>query len=325
MQSRILFRAAKHKSHAFGNALLRRRGASDRDNPVLPGIGPHGRAAHGRPVFADVEAEPRHAPASGPVGSVFFSEGETRMKKVFVCALLAALLAALPAFAQKSYVNGIDPNYPPFAYVDEKTGRPAGFDVDSLNWIAKTMNVEISHKPMAWDGIIPALMGKQIDMVGSGMSITPERAKMVEFSNPYWTVSRVFLVPADSKLTPEDILSQKIKLGVQRGTSEANAVKQEQAEKGYGFELRFYESAPLAVEDLLNGRIQAALMDELPADDAISKGAAVKKAGVHGAPDQFGVAVRKGDKELRAILDEGYRKLMADPYWQELQKKYLHK
>lgn len=72
------------------------------------------------------------------------------MKKVFVCALLTALLAAMPAFAQKSYVNGIDPNYPPFAYVDEKTGQPAGFDVDSLNWIAKTMNVQISHNP--WPG-----------------------------------------------------------------------------------------------------------------------------------------------------------------------------
>ena len=178
---------------------------------------------------------------------------------------------------------------------------------------------------MAWDGIIPALLAKQIDMVGSGMSITPERSKMVQFSDPYWTVSRVFLVPADSKLTPEDILSQKIKLGVQRGTSEANAIKQEQQEKGYPFELRFYESAPLAVEDLLNGRIQAALMDELPADDAITKGRAVKKAGTHGKPDGFGVALRKDDRELRALIDEGYRKLMADPYWKELQKKYLNK
>lgn len=247
------------------------------------------------------------------------------MKKFFVCALLASLLAAVPAFAKKNYVNGIDPNYPPFAYMDEKTGQAAGFDVDSLNWIAKTMGVEITHKPMAWDGIIPALLAKQIDMVGSGMSITPERSKMVQFSDPYWTVSRVFLVPADSKLTPEDILSQKIKLGVQRGTSEANAIKQEQQEKGYPFELRFYESAPLAVEDLLNGRIQAALMDELPADDAITKGRAVKKAGTHGKPDGFGVALRKDDKELRALIDEGYRKLMADPYWKELQKKYLNK
>lgn len=247
------------------------------------------------------------------------------MKKFFVCALLATLLTAVPAFAKKSYVNGIDPNYPPFAYVDEKTGQPAGFDVDSLNWIAKTMGFEVTHKPMAWDGIIPALVAKQIDMVDSGMSITPERAKVVQFSDPYWTVSRVFLVPANSDLTSADILSKKIKLGVQRGTSEANAIKQEQQEKGYPFELRFYESAPLAVEDLLNGRIQAALMDELPADDAISKGRAVKKAGVHGKPDGFGVALRKDDNELRALIDEGYRKLMADPYWQELQKKYLHK
>ena len=42
-------------------------------------------------------------------------------------------------------------------------------------------------------------------------------------------------------------------------------------------------------------------------------------------PDGFGVALRKDDKELRALIDEGYRKLMADPYWKELQKKYLNK
>ena len=83
------------------------------------------------------------------------------MKKLFVCALLATVLAAVPAFAaKKAYVNGIDPDYPPFAYVDEKTGQPAGFDVDSMNWIAKTMGFEVVHKPMAWDGIIPALLAK---------------------------------------------------------------------------------------------------------------------------------------------------------------------
>lgn len=247
------------------------------------------------------------------------------MKKLAVCALLAAVLAAVPAFAKKSFVNGIDPNYPPFAYVDEKTGQPAGFDVESMDWIAKTMGFEVTHKPMAWDGIIPALLAKQIDMVDSGMSITPDRAKVVQFSDPYWTVSRVFLVAADSSLTPAEILTQKIRVGVQRGTSEASDIKKEQQEKKYPFELRFYDSAPLAVEDLLNGRIQAALMDELPANDAIEKGRAVKKAGVHGTPDQFGVAMRKEDTELHALINEGYKKLLADPYWQELQKKYLNK
>ena len=186
------------------------------------------------------------------------------MKKLFVCALLFGLLASVPAFAQKTYVNGIDSNYPPFAYVDEKTGQPAGFDVDAMNWIAKTMGFKVVHKPVAWDGIVLALANKQIDMIASGMSITEKRRKVVDFSDPYWEVSRVFLVPADSKLTPADILSKPIKLGVQRGTSEAEAIKQEQKEKGYPFELRFYESCPLAVEDLVNGRIEAALMDSLP-------------------------------------------------------------
>ena len=79
------------------------------------------------------------------------------------------------------------------------------------------------------------------------------------------------------------------------------------------------------MEDLINGRIEAALMDSLPAGDAIARGKAVKKAGVHGEPDQFGVAIRKGDKELRALIDEGFRKLQADPYWKELQAKYLSK
>lgn len=246
------------------------------------------------------------------------------MKKIFLCTLLLGLLAAVPAFA-KTYVNGIDANYPPFAYIDEKTGKPAGFDVDAMNWIAKAMGFTVTHKAMAWDGIVPALANKQIDMICSGMSITEKRRKMVDFSDPYWTVSRVFLVKKDSSLTPADILSKPIKLGVQRGTSEADAIKQEQKEKGYPFELRFYESCPLAVEDLLNGRIDAALMDQLPAEDSIAKGKAVKKAGTHGAPDEFGVAIRKGDTELRALIDEGFRKLQADPYWKELQNKYLRK
>ncbi|MDO5537680.1 MAG: ABC transporter substrate-binding protein [Desulfovibrionaceae bacterium] len=247
------------------------------------------------------------------------------MKKLLALALLCLTFCASPAFAQKTYINGIDPNYPPFAYIDEKTGQPAGFDVDSMNWIASKMGFKVEHKPMAWDGIIPSLLAKQIDMIDSGMSITDKRREQVDFSEPYWQVSRVFLTRSDSKLTPEKILSTKLKLGVQRGTSEAEAIRTEQKEKGYPFELRNYDSCPLAVEDLLNGRIEAALMDSLPANDAISKGRDVKIVGTHGIPDDFGVAIRKGDAELMKLVNEGYKLLKADPYWKELQAKYLSK
>lgn len=248
------------------------------------------------------------------------------MKKLLcITALLAMTFATAGLASAKNYVNGIDANYPPFAYIDEKTGQPSGFDVDSMNWIANKLGFTITHKPVAWDGIIPSLLAKQIDMVCSGMSITDKRKQMADFSNPYWSVVRVFVVPTASTLTPADILSKKVKLGVQRGTSEADAIQQEQNVKGYAFELRMYDSAPLIIKDMLDGRIDAAFMDALPAEDSISKGKAVKKIGVHGTPDEFGVALRKGDKELRALVDDGYKLLMADPYWVELQKKYLNK
>ena len=102
-------------------------------------------------------------------------------------ALLLSITLAAPALAAgKHLINGIDANYPPFAYVDE-TGKPAGFDVDSMNWIAKKMGFTVEHKPMDWDGIIPALLAKKIDMVCSGMSISPERKAQANFSDPYWT------------------------------------------------------------------------------------------------------------------------------------------
>ncbi len=247
------------------------------------------------------------------------------MKKVLLLSVLTVLLVGFSSLAfAKTYVNGIDANYPPFGYIDEK-GNPAGFDVESMNWIAKKMGFTVEHKPIAWDGIIPALLARQIDMICSGMSITEKRAQQVDFSAPYWTVSRVFIAPKGSNITPADILSKPIKLGVQRGTSEADAMQTEAKEKGYPLELRFYESAPLIVEDLINGRIDAGFMDSLPAEDSIAKGKAIVKIGVHGKPDNFGVAVRKDDKELRNLINEGYKLLMADPLWNELKKKYLSK
>ncbi len=247
------------------------------------------------------------------------------MKRILAFGMLALLLTVGSAqAAQKTYVNGIDANYPPFGYVDEQ-GKPAGFDVESMNWIAKKMGFKVEHKPIAWDGIIPALLAKQIDMVASGMSITDARKQMVEFSNPYWEVSRVFIAKKDADLDSAKILGGKNKIGLQRGTSEAADFQKEAKEKGYPVEIVYYESAPLIVEDLLNGRIQAGLMDKLPADDSISKGKAVKIVGVHGNPDNFGVAVRKDDQELRTMINDGYKLLMADPHWKELQDKYLQK
>ncbi len=225
------------------------------------------------------------------------------------------------ALAGKKIVNGIDANFPPFAFID-KTGQPSGFDVEAMNWIAKEMGYKVTHKPFDWDGIVTSLLTQKIDMVASGMSITPDRQKKVNFTNPYWKIKQVMVVKKDSALTIDELLKGKKIVGVQQGTSEAKWLKAEAKKEGWNIELRYYNSSPLAVEDVLNGRIAAAAMDDAPAKDAASK-KAVKSIGTFGMhSEDFGYAIRKEDTQLMKDMNEGLKRLMASPHWSELIKKY---
>ena len=239
-----------------------------------------------------------------------------------VLSALLVLSATFAVAADKVYINGIDANFPPFAFVD-KSGVPDGFDVKALDWIAKEMKFKVKHQPMDWDGIIPSLKTKKIDIVASGMSITDERKKEVAFTIPYWKIKQVLVAKKDTKLTKETALADGNKIGVQRGTSEAKWIEENLIKKaGKKFELVQYDSAPLAVEDVVNGRIVAAAMDDAPADDAVKK-KPVKILGGFGMKDEdFGYAVRKEDTEFLKKVNEGLQKLMKSPYWAELQKKY---
>jgi len=225
------------------------------------------------------------------------------------------------AFAGEKLVNGIDANFPPFAFID-KSGNPSGFDVEAMNWIAKEIGVEVVHKPIDWDGIVTSLVTKKIDVIASGMSITPDRQKQVNFTIPYWKIEQVMVVKKDSGLTLKDLTHGKKIIGVQQGTSEAKWLKKETDAKGWNMTLRYYSSSPLAVEDVLNGRIAAAAMDDAPARDAASK-KAVKILGTFGmASEDFGYALRKEDTALLEKINNGLKKLMASPHWAELSKKY---
>ncbi len=247
------------------------------------------------------------------------------MNRVLGGMVLALLLAVqMPAAVaqEKVYVNGIDANFPPFAFVD-KNGHPDGFDVKALEWIAKDGGFKITHKPMDWDGIVTSLVTKKIDVIASGMSITDERKKQVAFSLPYWKIKQVLVVKKDAKMTVDQVLANNNKVGVQRGTTEAKWIEDNLLKKqGKKFVLVQYDSAPLAIEDVVNGRIVAAAMDDAPAKDGVQK-KPVKILGSFGMQDEdFGYAVRKDDKELLGKINAGLKKLMASPAWGELKKKY---
>jgi polar amino acid transport system substrate-binding protein len=246
-----------------------------------------------------------------------------RFAAFLIIGLMVLGFAALAPAEDKVYVNGIDANFPPFAFVD-KNGNPDGFDVAVVNWIAKEKKFKVKHQPMDWDGIIPSLNAKKIDFIASGMSITEARKKEVNFSNPYWIIKQVLVAKKDSDLTPDSAMAEGKKIGVQRGTTEAKWIEENLIKKGgKKFELVYYDSAPLAVEDVVNGRIAAAAMDDAPAQDAVNKNKPVKIIGSFGMPEEeFGYAVRKEDAELLKTLNEGLMQIMASPVWEELKAKY---
>lgn len=246
------------------------------------------------------------------------------LKRIFLSTLLLLLTFSFSSnvFAAQKFVNGIDASYPPFAFID-KDGKPSGFDVDAMNWIADKMGFEVEHVAMDWSTIITSLLQRKIDMVCSGMSISPERSAVVTFSDPYYSIHKFFLVHKDSKLTSDEILTGNKRLGVQGGTNEAFWLEEYEAKNNWNYELVFYASPLLAVEDLVNGRIDAAAIDSAPAYEVMGKGGKpVVIAGEFADGDDFGVATRNEDKELRDKINEGYRLLKTDPYWEELKAKY---
>ena len=246
-----------------------------------------------------------------------------KMKKATTLLLagIAAVTMAASAHAE-TLVNGIDAAFPPFAFIDTD-GKAKGFDVEAVNWIAKEMGFEVKHQPVAWEGIIPSLMANKIDFICSGMSITPKRAEQVNFTDPYWKVINVFVVKKDSQLNSEQVLTGGKKVGLQQGTAEEQWLSDaRKTNPTWNFEARQYSAAQMALGDVLNGRIDAAGMNEAPANDAIKNGQPVKIAGTFGNEEAYGCAVRKGDSELLKKLNEGYARLMKSPKWEELKAKY---
>lgn len=225
--------------------------------------------------------------------------------------------------AMKTYIVGIDVPYPPFSFLDDK-GNPTGFDVESIKWIADKEGFKVEFQQVAWDGIIPALEAKKIDMIYSGMTITEERKQKVNFSIPYWVVNQDVVARWTSNVTLNDVLAGKAILGTQRGCTAGIWIEENLIGKGLmpAANLKYYDNTPLAVNDLEAGRIDAVMYDDISLKDMI-QGKAVKKIGFVETREEFGIAVRKEDTELLAKLNDGLTKLKNDPYWTWLIEKFI--
>ena len=218
---------------------------------------------------------------------------------------------------------GTSPDFPPFEYV-AKNGSIVGFDIDLIRLLAKKIGYDdIEIVTMDFDSLIPALKQGKFDVIAAGMTITPEREKEVSFTKPYWNANQAILVRKDSDFRPKslDDLAGKT-VGVQTGTTGEYYVEDYINKTGINIEVKTYSSYVLAVQDLVNGRIDAVVVDT-PVAKMFEKQYPVVISGIIETGEQYGFAVRKEDTQLLNELNKALEEVMNSPEWEKLVEKYF--
>ena len=247
------------------------------------------------------------------------------MKRLLTLAFTACMsLAAFTIANAEPLRIGLAPEpYPPFEW-KEADGTWKGFEIDLGKAICAEIKRDCVLVEIAWDGIIPALQTNKIDVIFDSMTITEERKKTIDFSDPYYSTSPAFIGPKDTKveLTKEWMNGKSI--GVQTATTHAAYV-----DKAFGdvAEVRTYATQDEANADLVAGRVDLVVADKVALNEFLKSDAA-KDLGMlatvtDGGPALVGAGVRKQDKELLAQLNTAIATVLKNGEYDKLAKPYF--
>ncbi len=238
-------------------------------------------------------------------------------------AALLAVMAISPAAAAdlegKVLRIGSDTTYPPLETVDEASGKIVGFDVDLLDAVCERINCVPEFVTTAWDGIFAALVQGEFDMVVSGVSITEERDKIVDFSDPYLIVNQAIMLRVeDEGLTIDDLKQPGRKLASQIGTTNAQL-----AEELVGRDnVQLFDTFSGAVLALQNGDVDGLVIDGTSAASYEQEFAGELLVGIKGLnSDPLGLVFQEGDALVEAF-NEGLSMIKADGTLDTLVAKY---
>jgi len=242
------------------------------------------------------------------------------MKK-FVKLMLMFLLSvviSISVFAKNNVVYvGTNAEFAPFEYLDKN--KIVGFDIDLLDAISKETGLEFKIQDMAFDGLLPALQTKKIDMVIAGMSATPERQKAVAFSKPYFKAKQVVITTpekAKSLKSFKDLAGKKV--GVMLGFTGDTVVSEIK-----GVKVERFNAAYAAILALSQNKIDAVVLDSEPAKKYTANNKQFVIANIPAEEEDYAIAFRKNDKELINKVNAALDKIKANGEYDKLLKKYF--
>jgi polar amino acid transport system substrate-binding protein len=234
-----------------------------------------------------------------------------------------APVAAAPVTAPaKVYVVGTDAAYAPFESQNEKA-EIVGFDIDVVKAVAKKAGIDVKFVNTPWEGIFNALGQGDRDLVVSAVTITEERKQTMDFSNPYFDAQQLIAVKTNSKINKFADL-KKLKVGVQTGTTGDEAVSKSLGKTNTN--IKRFESTPLALKELESGGVDAVVADNGVIIHYVANNPGGKFKTVTDkefAPEQYGMALKKGNSELQGKLNKGLAEIKADGTYDAIYTKYF--
>ena len=212
--------------------------------------------------------------------------------------------------------------YAPFNYINAD-GSLGGFDIEIANAICADMQVTCEIMAQDWDGIIPGLKAGKYDAIVAAMSVTPERAQQVAFTDPYFSNALVFLAKKDSSFDPAKVTDINAhSIAAQRST-----ISSQWLEKAYPkADMKLYDTLSNAFLDLGSGRVDAMISDKLPAIEWLSSPSGsnyVLKGDEIDINDNFAIAVRPNDEALRAKINTSLSNIKANGTYDKINQKYF--
>lgn len=222
-----------------------------------------------------------------------------------------------------SIVMYTDAAFPPFEYMEGETAM--GVDVEIGMEIAKALGVELKVENVKFDSIVGGIQSGKAAFGAAGITITDERKESVDFSIEYYTSVQYIIMKEDADYKNISDLSGKT-IGVQLGTtgdilvSEAvDGSEDDNGEhvtgslEGSGAECKQYANAIEASQDLINGRIDAVVVDKLPAESIVNNNTGLKCVQAEDAePEAYGICVAKGNDELLQVINDTLQKLIDE-------------
>lgn len=244
------------------------------------------------------------------------------MKTLVIGLAIAALVSGGASAADlggKLLKVGSDTTSPPMESVDPATGQIVGFDIDVVNAICTKINCQAEFVTTGWDGIFAALDQGNFDLVASGVSITEERKKAMDFSDPYIVNSQAVLMRVeDQGVSLEDFKSKGKKLSAQANTTDAQV-----AEGVVGKEnVVAYDSFSAAIIALKNKDVDGVVINGANAAAYEREFVGELVVAIRDLEsDPLGLVFRKGDANV-AAFNEGLKMIRDDGTLDQLVNKY---